>query len=231
MKKILLIVGIVLLLVAGGVGFWLLRNRQVPSVSSSNGQSSSDVPSDVPELPSATPYGGLSTSSTAYSQSATSETRGTTQVDAVPQLMLLASDQPQEPVYAYQGRVMTKAEYERAWNSSTTKVEMNKTAPAVQVDPASDKDRDGLTYDREMSLGTDPNNADTDGDGLFDGEEVNTYKTNPKNFDTDGDGLVDSEEVKTYKTNPTKADTDGDGFSDGTEVKSGYNPLGSGKIK
>jgi len=43
--------------------------------------------------------------------------------------------------------------------------------------------------------GVNPTNPDTDGDGLSDGEEVNTYNTDPTNPDTDGDGLNDGEEV------------------------------------
>lgn len=81
-----------------------------------------------------------------------------------------------------------------------------------------DNDEDGLTNGEEKKLGTDPNNADTDGDGLKDGEEVKRYKTNPLQADTDGDGLSDGDEVFKYKTDPTKADTDGDGLSDGDEV-------------
>lgn len=80
-------------------------------------------------------------------------------------------------------------------------------APATKAPPTSalDSDHDGLTNEQEATLGTNPNNKDTDGDGLSDYDEV----------------------VK-YKTNPLKADTDGDGFPDGQEVKSGYNPLGPG---
>lgn len=81
-----------------------------------------------------------------------------------------------------------------------------------------DTDRDGLTDDYEDKIGTDPNNPDTDGDGLKDGEEVNAYKTDPLNPDTDGDGLKDGEEVRTYSTNPLNPDTDGDGLRDGEEV-------------
>lgn len=87
---------------------------------------------------------------------------------------------------------------------------------------SSDKDGDGLTKSEEKELGTDPNNPDTDGDGLKDGEEVRTYMTNPLNTDTDGDGLLDGEEVRTYSTSPVKADTDGDGLSDNLEIKT-YN--------
>ncbi|MFO7524771.1 MAG: OmpA family protein [Ignavibacteriaceae bacterium] len=82
----------------------------------------------------------------------------------------------------------------------------------------SDHDGDGLTYREEKELGTDPNNPDTDGDGLWDGDEVRKYYTDPLNPDTDGDGLSDGDEVHTYKTDPNKADTDGDGLNDGDEV-------------
>jgi outer membrane protein OmpA-like peptidoglycan-associated protein/opacity protein-like surface antigen len=83
---------------------------------------------------------------------------------------------------------------------------------------ASDKDGDGLTKREEKELGTDPDNPDTDGDGLNDGEEVRIYFTNPLNPDTDGDGLSDGDEVRLHKTDPNKADTDGDGLSDGDEI-------------
>jgi outer membrane protein OmpA-like peptidoglycan-associated protein len=81
-----------------------------------------------------------------------------------------------------------------------------------------DDDMDGLMSDVEKQLGTDPLKADTDGDGLNDGEEVNRYKTDPLKTDTDSDGLNDGEEVLKYKTDPLKADTDGDGLNDGEEV-------------
>jgi len=58
--------------------------------------------------------------------------------------------------------------------------------------------------------------CDTDSDGLNDVWE-NIFKTNPNSADTDGDGLTDWEEVISYKTNPTNADTDGDGIPDGQD--------------
>ena len=82
----------------------------------------------------------------------------------------------------------------------------------------SDKDNDGLGKCLEKQIGTDPNNPDTDGDGLNDGEEYLTYKTNPLIADTDGDGLGDADEVKVTKTDPLIADTDNDGLKDGEEV-------------
>lgn len=81
-------------------------------------------------------------------------------------------------------------------------------APITSVpEETIDTDKDGLPDTREAQLGTDPNNPDTDADGLFDKEEVDVYHTNPLNSDTDGDT-----------------------FPDGSEVKKGYNPNGPGKL-
>jgi outer membrane protein OmpA-like peptidoglycan-associated protein len=82
----------------------------------------------------------------------------------------------------------------------------------------SDNDKDGLIKRVELEIGTDPENPDTDGDGLKDGEEVNKYKTDPLNPDSDGDQLKDGEEVHKYKTDPLNPDTDGDTLKDGQEV-------------
>lgn len=70
---------------------------------------------------------------------------------------------------------------------------------------------------------------DDDGDGLSNAEEA-ALGTNPEAADTDSDGLTDREEVQIYHTNPTNPDTDGDSFLDGQEVKGGYNPNGPGKL-
>jgi outer membrane protein OmpA-like peptidoglycan-associated protein/outer membrane protein W len=89
-----------------------------------------------------------------------------------------------------------------------------------------DNDNDGLSNREEKIYHTNPNNADTDGDGLSDGEEVNRYKTDPRKVDSDGDGLTDGDEVRIYGTNPNLVDTDADGLSDGSEVLQYHtNPL------
>jgi len=88
-----------------------------------------------------------------------------------------------------------------------------------------DTDGDGLSDGDEVNTYlTDPNESDTDGDGLSDGDEVNTYGTDPNNSDMDGDDLSDGDEVNTYGTDPNDSDTDGDGFNDGEEVRKGYDP-------
>ncbi len=82
-----------------------------------------------------------------------------------------------------------------------------------------DKDGDGLLNSEEKQLGTDPKVADTDGDGLSDGDEAKVYFTDPLKADTDGDGISDADEVLKYKTNPLKADSDGDGINDKDEIE------------
>ncbi|HAM70677.1 MAG TPA: hypothetical protein DCM86_03440, partial [Verrucomicrobiales bacterium] len=72
--------------------------------------------------------------------------------------------------------------------------------------------------ERENVFQTDPNNPDTDGDGLKDGDEARFYKTDPVRVDTDGDGLSDFEEIRRFHTNPLLADTDDDGLADGEEL-------------
>ena len=98
------------------------------------------------------------------------------------------------------------------------------TAVAVEATIAGDDDGDGLSNDDEIKHNTDPQNPDTDGDGLLDGQEVNQYGTNPTQQDSDGDGLIDGEEVNDYQTDPNNPDTDGDSIPDGAEVEAGTDP-------
>ncbi len=88
-----------------------------------------------------------------------------------------------------------------------------------------DRDEDGLSNDQEAVLGTDPDNPDSDGDGLSDGQEMLTFGSDPRRRDSDGDILLDGDEVNVYGTDPTKPDTDSDGINDGVEVAQGTDPL------
>ncbi len=99
-------------------------------------------------------------------------------------------------------------------------------------------------YDADPATMTDPTNADTDNDGLKDGEEdwnfngkrdfttdpktgkITYLETDPVNPDSDGDGLLDGIEgdrnkngkLDANETDPLLFDTDGDGIGDGAEI-------------
>jgi len=133
--------------------------------------------------------------------------------------------------------------------------------------PSDDPDGDGLpTCVEEGGPGdccpdttTDPNDGDTDDDGLLDGpassEDMNANgcvdagETDPNNPDTDGDGVQDGTEKgltapqgvdtdpavfipdadPTTTTDPLNPDTDGDGFSDGQEDLNGNGRVDPGE--
>jgi hypothetical protein len=120
--------------------------------------------------------------------------------------------------------------------------------PLDDTDAGGDLDSDGLSNMAEYQQETDPNVADSDDDGLSDGDEVNVYSSDPLNIDSDGDelddgyevntsstdpadpdsddeGLNDGVEVNLYQTDPNDADTDGDGVNDFDEVSNNSNPL------
>lgn len=101
----------------------------------------------------------------------------------------------------------------------------------IPTEDTLDDDSDGLSNEEESVLGTNPLETDTDNDGLFDREEVRSFRTDPTNADTDGDGLSDYNEIKRWFTNPLETDTDGDGYGDGEEVLNQYDPLGPGKLE
>jgi hypothetical protein len=70
------------------------------------------------------------------------------------------------------------------------------------VATADDLDADNYPDVQEPDLGLDPNNPDTDGDGVADGDELTIYGTDPTVFDTDGDGVSDGEELFGIHTDP-----------------------------
>jgi hypothetical protein len=107
-------------------------------------------------------------------------------------------------------------------------------------DSGGDPDEDGLTNLREFERRTDPQNADSDGDGLNDLVESGTglyldesdRGTSPNHVDSDGDGLNDKLEVPSQPTlgteqpgtHPLMPDTDRDGLRDDEEILLGTNP-------
>ena len=92
-----------------------------------------------------------------------------------------------------------------------------------------DRDADGISNTDEASNGTDPDNADTDGDGINDGTEGTTDSDGDgtidalesNNTDTDSDGVPDQSDSQ--NTDPNN-DSDGDGVSNQNEVAQGSDP-------
>ncbi|MHA1836340.1 MAG: hypothetical protein ACTSVH_00125 [Candidatus Heimdallarchaeota archaeon] len=87
-----------------------------------------------------------------------------------------------------------------------------------------DDDLDGLNNTMEFLYGCEPDNDDTDGDGILDGEEVipgvDGFITNPTDEDTDGDFLPDLWEVE-EGFDPTDEDIDDNGVLDSEEDSDG----------
>ncbi|MGB1129121.1 MAG: hypothetical protein ACPG4K_03645, partial [Haloferula sp.] len=131
----------------------------------------------------------------------------------------------------------------------------NTTPPSTtSLNPGDDLENggsgDGLTNLEEYNLGTDPNDPDSDDDGIEDGSETTTDPLDP---DTDGDGLLDGSNIAvtsgdprytawaddgilytgdrtflgeaTAGTDPIDSDTDDDGTGDGAEINNGTDPL------
>jgi predicted outer membrane repeat protein len=123
------------------------------------------------------------------------------------------------------GEIVAEASYELP-NGNTITQELL----VLVVDMITDTDGDGIS-DGEETVGWeilidelghgdarlltrrwvtgDPENEDTDRDGLDDYTEY-LIRSDPRSADTDGDGFTDYEEWKRWQTSPASVDTDGD---------------------
>ena len=109
------------------------------------------------------------------------------------------------------------SDYDEVYITGTDPTKYDSVTDAVS-DYDADNDSDGLGNGREIELGTDPLNPDTDDDDLNDGEEVNSYGTDPLVPDTDNDGLDDVAEIE-FETDPLNPDSDSNGVLDGDEKR------------
>jgi Bacterial TSP3 repeat len=123
-------------------------------------------------------------------------------------------------------------DYDGLTNSEELSYGTDLSNPDTDFDGASDLDEivffytNPLVADQRPAGGGVQNNPgyDYDGDGLGAYDEQ-TYGTNVENADSDIDGLNDGDEVFYYGTSPISADSDGDSYGDGYELSMGYDPL------
>jgi len=98
--------------------------------------------------------------------------------------------------------------------------EVNHSLNPLSADANDDPDTDDLTNVDEYLNDADPQDSDTDDDGLNDGAEVHTHGTEPDNRDTDADTMPDGWEVG-FLLNPlvddSSADPDHDTMLNGEE--------------
>ena len=105
------------------------------------------------------------------------------------------------------------------WTVTVTAANGTKRTYSVTSDPNDkDTDDDGLDDLTEKEQGFDPRNKDTDTDKLTDYAEYAIWYSKADIVDTDEDGIEDGYEINVFKTNPTVADTDADGLEDGVET-------------
>ena len=72
-------------------------------------------------------------------------------------------------------------------------------------------------YDAAGNMTKSETSIDSDSDGLADQAEA-TEGTNPQDADTDDDGIADGQEKYVLLTDPKQTDTDRDSVQDGTEL-------------
>ncbi len=122
---------------------------------------------------------------------------------------------------------MSDSDEQRGWVVTTITAAGEVMTLEVTSDPLNaDTDGDGVGDGQEFQGGTNPRTEDSDGDTLTDYEEWHVIHSDGLKQDTDGDGLEDAFEYYVLRTSPILADTDGDQLSDSEEVTAGNrNPL------
>lgn len=99
--------------------------------------------------------------------------------------------------------------------------------PSRSVEPSSDAEAAQAATPAATVAAPAAGSPDGDGDGIEDGAEAE-IGTDPALADTDEDGLTDGQEADEFGSDPLMADTDADGVLDGDEVAQGTSPIEAG---
>ena len=112
------------------------------------------------------------------------------------------------------------------WNDALTEAQIGVLFSGIPPGDG-DTDDDGLLDEWEtLHFGNLEEDGDDDSDeDLLTNAEEFAADTNPNLADTDEDGLQDGEEVKTLTSNPLSADSDGDTYADAFEARDGGDPV------
>ena len=100
--------------------------------------------------------------------------------------------------------------------------------PTIRTTSRVDRNAIALQYPNAKWLETDPNNPDTDSDGLIDGSEDSNHNGRIDG-DTNTNRIWDAGELW-QESDPLNPDTDRDGLPDGWEVQHGLDPWDDGII-
>ncbi len=123
-------------------------------------------------------------------------------------------------------KATTVTVYQRESGTRLDRIELE---PVTVTIPVSDNDGDGIDENQgdcnDNNASVYPGAAEVCGDGIDQDCDGADLICENAEIDSDGDGLTNHEEIDTYLTDPNKADTDGDGYSDGEEVANGWDPL------
>ena len=172
---IIIVFVVIGLAIASGVLFYLNQSR---NVSTSNTSSSSTTSQDLNQSSS-------SSSSSSVSSSISSSVASSASTGQTPATQAKIRNSTTLPADWLKQKFLNNGV------DANTGVCQNANICGENADP----DQDGLTNIEEYNYDTDPQNPDTDADGISDGNEVYIFLTSPRNKDSNGNSQNDFQDI------------------------------------